>query len=91
MIIKLWVPLGVLSASFCDIVKISHLIMTDRFSNYMKLQVSAKMKIRPGMLEGFKSQASCNLLLNFLMQLFSAHRVVQFYALSPLLIFLKSS
>jgi quinol monooxygenase YgiN len=32
--------------------------MTYGFCIYMKLQLSAKMKIRPGMLEGFKSQAA---------------------------------
>jgi len=48
----------ILAPSFCDIIKISHLIMTYGFCIYMKLQLSAKMKIRPGMLEGFKNQAA---------------------------------
>jgi quinol monooxygenase YgiN len=40
------------------IVWISHLIITHRITIYMKLQVSATMKIRPGMIEGFKNQAA---------------------------------
>lgn len=41
-----------------SIVAISHLIITHRITIYMKLQVSARMKIRPGMIEGFKNQAA---------------------------------
>ena len=40
------------------IVGISHLIITHRITIYMKLQISANMKIRPGMIEGFKNQAA---------------------------------
>jgi len=40
------------------IVWISHLIITYRITIYMKLQVSATMKIRPGKIEGFKNQAA---------------------------------
>ena len=37
---------------------ILHLIMIGHIINYMTLQVSAKMKIRPGMIEGFKRHAT---------------------------------
>jgi quinol monooxygenase YgiN len=37
---------------------ILHLIMIRHIINYMTLQVSAKMKINPGMLEEFKEQAN---------------------------------
>ena len=40
------------------IVGISHLIITHRITIYMKLQISANMKIRPGMIDGFKNQAA---------------------------------